>query len=253
MMRLLKQIIYGSLYLAILAVVFGGVYRFTVYVAPTCFDNTQNQDETAVDCDGSCISCALKNAKLGTTEPVLLPAGDDRVTVLAEVTNQGELGATFEYRVDIVSSFGGILASFNGTSFIAPMDRRYIVIPGANLNPGDAASSTIDILGIEWDSEDKVLVPGIVTSRFETQITEGELVITGEVSNLSGEIIEVARVTAVLFSEEGDILSASASQIRSIRIRDSAPFKIFFPTIDELSLRDSKFQTKVFSEVVPVP
>lgn len=251
-MRILKQFIYGSLYLAILAVVVISVYRFIVYVAPTCFDNIQNQNETAVDCDGTCISCALKNAKLDTTEPVFLPAGEDRLTVLTEVVNPGKLGAAFEYRIDILGSFGGILTSINGVSLIAPMGRRFIVIPGANLNPGDAESATIDILEIQWDPEDKVTAPAIETKSVETQITDGELVIVGKVVNLSGEIIEAARVTALLLNGDGDILSASATQIKNIRVNDGASFKIFFPTIDELSLEAEEFQTKVFPEVIPV-
>ena len=251
-MRILKQLIYGSIYLSILAVVVIGVYRFAVYVAPTCFDNIQNQGETAVDCDGTCISCALKNAKLNTTEPVFLPAGEDRLTVLAEVMNPGELGAVFEYRIDILGSFGGILTSIDGVSLIAPMGRRLIVIPGANLNPGDAENATIDILEIKWDRGVKVSVPAIEARSVETQIAGGGLTVTGEVVNLSGEIIEAARVTALLLDGEGDILSASATQIRNIRVNDSVSFKIFFPVIDELSLQAVEFQTKVFPEVVPV-
>ena len=226
-MRILKQFIYGSLYLAILAVVAVGVYRFTVYVAPTCFDNIQNQEETAVDCDGTCISCALKNAKLDTAEPVFLPAGENRLTVLAEVVNPGELGAIFEYRIDILGSFGGILTSINGVSFIVPMGRRFVVIPGANINPGDAEVATIDIVEIRWDSEDQVAVPAIETRGVETQVTDGELIVAGKFVNLSGEIIEAARVTALLLDGDGDILSASATQIRDIRVGCSVSFKIF--------------------------
>ena len=131
------------------------------------------------------------------------------------------------------------------------MSKKSIVIPGVNLNPVDVDSATIEILEIKWDLEDKARVRLVEARSVETQIIEDEIIVIGKVTNLSGGIVNVVRVTALLLNKEGDILSASATQVKSIGVNDTSSFKIFFPTLSELSLEDTEFQTKVFTEVIP--
>ena len=59
-MRLLKQFLYGFFYLAILVSLIWLVYSFEFKPAPNCFDGKKNQEETGIDCGGSCISCEVK-------------------------------------------------------------------------------------------------------------------------------------------------------------------------------------------------
>jgi len=110
--RILKQLGYGSLYLAIIMVFVVGIYSVTVREDPTCFDNIQNQSEEGVDCGGDCVSCVLKNAKLEIRQSTFIPAGADRITVLAVVRNPTETGAFFSYKIDVESNFGGTLTFF---------------------------------------------------------------------------------------------------------------------------------------------
>ena len=49
MTRLLKQFLYGTFYLVILAAVGWGIYSFEFKPAPSCFDNQQNGGEGGVD------------------------------------------------------------------------------------------------------------------------------------------------------------------------------------------------------------
>ena len=88
MHRFLKQFIYGLLYLSIVALLAGGVYYFYFIPNPSCFDNIKNQEETEVDCGGSCIDCELLTIALEVDEPQVFSAGNLKSTILGRVVNR---------------------------------------------------------------------------------------------------------------------------------------------------------------------
>lgn len=251
MIRILKQLAYGSLYLAVILVFSAGIYIIVGRENPTCFDDIQNQSEEGVDCSGPCISCTLKNAKLEISQTAFIPAGTGRITILTKVENSVEVGAFFSYTIDVSSNFGGILTSVDGASFVGAMDIRYIVIPGLNINPSDAEEAIVKITNIEWDTDSVITKSLLLTQGVHVVIEDEEIRVVGELVNQSGEILNTVRITALLIDEEQDILSASAKTIKNVSVISSTPFTIFFPTIDGVTENTEQLHTMVFSEVVP--
>lgn len=252
MIRIFKQLAYGSLYLAVILIFSVSIYSIVGREEKTCFDNIQNQSEEGVDCSGPCISCTLKNAKLGISQTAFIPAGTGRITILTKVENPTEVGAFFSYTIDISSNFGGILTSVDGTSFVGERGLRYIVIPGVNINPEDAEEAIVRITHVEWDTDRVITKSLLSTQGVQVVIEDEEVRVVGELVNQSGEILNTVKITVLLVDEE-DILSASAKTIKNVSVIDSTPFTIFFPTIDGLTADTEQLYTMVFPEVVRSP
>lgn len=250
-MRILKWLTYGLFYIAILGILGFGVYRIATREEATCFDGIKNQDETAIDCGGSCIACEVSEAKLETGEVIILPVGDDRITVFTEVKNPAEHGAFFEYQIDIISSSGGVPESVEGASFVAPNSRRYIVLPGVSISPADAGSAKISLKEVKWDTEGKADIILLDLFGVQTVIKGDEAIVVGSIVNRSGEIVREAKLTAVLFGKDKEVLTASSVTLRNIGILGEIPFKIFLPVPDKPVSKEDLARMRIFVEVVP--
>jgi len=248
-MRILKQLIYASLFFFMLVVVGIPIYINYTYEEPTCFDNIKNQDEREVDCGGGCIDCAIIGAELVTTPVEFINAGEGQVTIITEVKNPIIRGAFFVYNVDIIGKFGGTLTSIDGATFVRRMNSRYIVLPGVNINPGDIKEGFIEISDIIWEPETKADTPVIETIGVKTVLSDGELKVTGNLRNLTDGIVNRIRITALLLGEDGVVVNASVAQVDSIKVLESVPFTIFFPAIDEELIKT--INTRIFPEIVP--
>ena len=61
MQRRIKKIVYGVFWNALLLGIVILVYITWLVPKPSCTDGIQNQNETGVDCGGSCTACSLKH------------------------------------------------------------------------------------------------------------------------------------------------------------------------------------------------
>ena len=250
-MRFLKQFLYGLIVIVILAAIGAAAYKLSTRKEPTCFDGIQNQDETDIDCGGSCVACEVSEAKLTTGKVLILPAGDDRITLFTEVKNPAEYGAFFEYQIDVFGSYGGVPKSVEGTSFVSAGSRRYVVLPGASIAPDDAKSATITLKSVKWDTEDKEGIILLELSGLQTVINGNQAMVVGNVVNKTGEIVKETKLTVVLFGENDEVINASSVTLQDIGVLDEVPFKIYLPVIEEQTLQSSMVKTRVFAEVVP--
>ena len=251
-MRFLKQVTYGSLYLIVFALVGLGVYKVYFYETPTCFDGILNQNELSVDCDGTCIPCEIKNAKLETQTISVMRAGEGRVTVLAKVVNPINYNATFEYKINILGTFNTSLQSLSGASSINEESERYIVIPGIALNKDDVSKATIEITNAKWDEDSTTKLPEVELRNLQTVVTDDGARITGRAFNDSLDIIKRVRVTALLLDLGESVLGASAVDVQNIGVAQEKAFTVFFPELDA-ELGQSEVETKIFSEIIQSP
>ena len=119
MPRLLKQFIYGFVYLLVIGLVGFGVYNSYSTIPPSCFDNIQNQEESEIDCGGPrCNTCELKHLTLQVEEPTFFDAGQFKTTVLVKITDSSlNYGSkSFNYEFQIINKLGGAIASRPGLS-----------------------------------------------------------------------------------------------------------------------------------------
>ena len=52
--RALRRLLYGGVFILIVALIGAGIFWQLFYKTPTCSDGKKNGDETGVDCGGSC-------------------------------------------------------------------------------------------------------------------------------------------------------------------------------------------------------
>lgn len=233
MNRIWKQLTFGSVYLAILILIAGGVYLIYLKPAPSCIDNKQNQKETGVDCGGSCIPCEVKNLNPIAEEVKAFPAGDDKVTLLAKVKNPSRtFTANFIYRFEL----GGTLLSQSqkliGKASIRPQAMAYIVIPGVIASPEDIKSVNLKIEELSWI---ELRSPPLdIEIRSQTDIDETGVIVRGGISNKSAINIKSINLTAILFDRKGDILNASLTRVEQVEAFSQKPFTVFFPEVEGL-------------------
>ena len=248
-MRISKQLLYGFMYLLVFSLIGLAVYRIYFYVAPTCFDNIQNQKETAVDCGGPCVSCIIKNAQLEKNEVDILNAGDGKITLLAKIKNPIDYSAVFEYKIDVIG-FGVSLHSEIGTSSVNPNGERYIVIPGLALNSKDVSRVVIEVLDTKWNEKADERLSNVKLENSGIVFTDDEIRISGMLTNNSLDLTERARVTAILLNDESVILSASAVDVTNIRPSGEKSFTIFFPKISGTEFNQELIQSAIFTEII---
>src|SRR3989304_8281011 len=103
MNRMIKQLLYGILFLVVFGLVFFPVYRLFV-PAPSCSDGIQNQQEEGVDCGAVCgLSCAPTLHSLIINQIELIANSDGSYDAIAQLDNDNTIyGASrVDYRVDV--------------------------------------------------------------------------------------------------------------------------------------------------------
>jgi len=249
-MRLLKQLTYGILFILIPVGIVSGIYIFKSFEAPTCFDSIRNQNEVDVDCGGECTECETKDAKLNIEDSVFFKAGDGQVTLVNNIENPINRGALFEYNINLFGSFGGVIQSIEGASSIEPSGQRYIVLPGINIDRADIERAELEVTRIKWNDDSKLRTLLLEQSGTQTVLENNQAKIVGNLTNISNEIVETARITALLFDEDGKIVNASSAELKNISVLDKTPFTIFLP-LEGASSSQAPIRTRIFSEIIP--
>lgn len=208
------------------------IYKTFFNVAPTCFDNKQNQNERCIDGGGVCSRVCPMDAK--TIVPrwsrVFHTAGDVW-SVLAYVENQnptaGVQKINYEFRVyDSENILAG--EPITGTTFVGPNERTAIFespVKTGNRTPSAVFFKFSSVP--EWTTTDKrFTIPQLGSAN--TQLTDVD-----RAPKLSADIInntlfdyKEVEVVAVLYGDDGNAINASKTFIESIPQQSTQ--KIYF-------------------------
>lgn len=250
MRRFFKQLIYGLFYLLILALVAGGVYYFYFIPEQSCFDNIQNQDETGVDCGGQCLDCELRNLTLRIDEPLKFEAGEFKSTILAKISNpSSNYGLNdFEYEFQIFSSFGTILTTFHGRSYILPSESKYLIAPAVDVDSRDIGKTVLNVPLQNWRPKADLPVYSLRFKNIETVPLSKTVQVAGNLVNDSSSIFSSIILTGIIFGSNGEVLNASSTKVDGISAFSEAPFTIFFPNLKNVA-EVNRNTTEVFYEV----
>lgn len=173
--RQIKQIIYGSIFSAVIVVALTIAYFIFLKPAPTCFDNQQNGSETGIDCGGSCTPCEIKNVKpLQSRIEKLIVVDDSHLAVLIEVENLNfDAGVNdFVYNLRILSGDGQPLKEISRHSFVYPAARKYI-LEIAELNSEQvktARMADINFSQLAWALKKDFSRPDVDYKNFKTDV-----------------------------------------------------------------------------------
>lgn len=232
MHRFLKQFIYGFLYLAVLALIGGGLYIALVTPAPTCADGIKNQDETEIDCGGVCDSCELKHANLLVRDSYIFSAGDNTATVAVRIENpmQNYSASSFDYTATLMSAFGVPLGTVSGNASLAAKTDKFIVMTNINHDARDIDHVVFMPERIVWKlyAADKefALAAG---EKFATSISGNTIKADGTLINNGSIFAPKLLIFATVFNEKNVPIAASKTKIDGVPAFGSAPFTVFFP------------------------
>lgn len=163
-----RQIIYASIFSAVIILLaIYPVYQVT-HPAPTCFDGRQNGTETGVDCGGSCsLACtvSIKPLHVVWTKAFSLGSSSYDLGAYVENPNQnyGVKNARYTFRVS--DNAGTVLAEKSGATEIAPGFSFVVFEPHVSI------SGNPDRIDITFNQDDLTqwmrakVAPSIVTAK----------------------------------------------------------------------------------------
>lgn len=230
--RLIKQIIFGVFYLVVLSALGFGVYGLLFRVGGSCFDGKLNQEETGVDCGGSCLPCALKNLEaIGSVGVPEIFATDGKSTILLRLKNASlDYGADqFRYELSFFNLRNEKIHSLIGDSFIYPGEIKNIVLPAVNLDAGIVARTEVAVKEASWIPAPEFSKPQTQVRSLVTQASAGTAQVRGIVTNLNSYKLSRVLVSAILFNQNNQKIGASKTLLQDLNPFEERSFTIFIP------------------------
>ncbi|MEK7554999.1 MAG: hypothetical protein AAB518_03395 [Patescibacteria group bacterium] len=240
--RFLKQFIYGTLFLAVIAGI-AWLGFLGIRGGASCFDGRKSGNETGVDCGGSCVSCEIKDLKpIESPRIVTFDTGGGRISAMIEFRNSNvRFGADpFSYSIVFIGT-GGPIATTTRQSFIYPGEVKFIVQSDVAA-PAAFTRAKVETTNPFWHPAEVFVRPHIVEREIEIELRseDREAVISGFASNESpfelGEVVVHIAVTG----STGGTMGAARTVIDSLDAGEERFFKVVVPGISLPSIsRDS--------------
>ncbi|MBI4159569.1 peptidoglycan-binding protein [Candidatus Wolfebacteria bacterium] len=231
--RRAKQIFYGTGFVAFFLLIIIGIYYLWFRPAPSCFDNRQNQNEAGVDCGGNCPACEIRAlSPIQTNWTRYFPA-DNQAVIVSEIKNSNEnYGAgSFSYNIDVYDRTGEKALTAANSSFIYASQIKYLidVLPIAISRIGRI---DISIGNPSWSARTQFTQPDLQLREIKTEAGDTPnqgILVKGIIDNRSAFPIRGARITAFLFNQSSEPVSASKTELDLVSSFDSLGFTIAFP------------------------
>lgn len=239
MSRVVKQIMYGVLYAAIAtAIGFGGYFLF-LQPPGSCIDQTQNQNETGIDCGGDCVSCEVKQLTPILLGPIMVLRSGDIVTVVAPVENINEAyGAQqVRYTVKLLGGSNQIIATLNKASFIHAGEKTQFIETGIDDSRQQITRAEINIEHIEWQPANEWWQPALTVKEIRTDVDTQHATVRGIIVNTNNFTISQAVVRALVADSFGAIVGASKTTLETLKPFEERGFQI--PIVPDSALLGS--------------
>jgi hypothetical protein len=205
---------------------------WSLYQAPTCFDNKQNQDELGVDCGGVCnLLCPSQYISLNVLWSRFSKVGDGVYNVLAYVENPniGASANNLSYAFKLYDNKGILLKERAGRTFVPPGATVAIFEP--DMQTGNLVPQRVEFSftsNAVWTKE----------NRAENNLSISKAVISREdsaprlsatVLNKSIDQIKNIEAVAIIYNAEGNTITFSRTTIDSILGKESADINFNWP------------------------
>ncbi len=210
-----KKFFYGLFFGCLLLLVLVALI-FRLRPGPSCHDNRQNQNETGVDCGGSCLACAVKALQPVRVFPAtFLSYGDGSLDLIGEIENPNASYAVrhLSYRF-VLHGTAGEQAVVDGGSMILPHERKHLLAPNRQRPtfPLQSVTLTIGFSPTEWVA----VMPGQETIRVQLLNDQLGRDANGRIRAVRAELINAgdrsypAVVAKFLLRDNNDRLLATA-------------------------------------------
>lgn len=252
MRRVIKQFLYGFLYLSIFSGIIAVIYIGFLRPAPSCIDGKLNQGEIEIDCGGpNCSDCALRSLK-PITGSVQFFGGDSDATAFIRIQNPNlNYGAgEFDYDIKLFNRTGDNFRTLSGKTFIYPSDVKAIILTSLDIDYSDIARAEFYADNFIWKKTSDFIKPDMDSREVSAKSSGNGIAVEGVVQNKNLFPISRVVVNAILINKQGLFINASKTFVADIKSREERYFKIFIPVAgDELQSVDFS-GTKIYLEVI---
>lgn len=205
--------------LFVMLIVLAVILVITLPKEPTCSDGLMNQDESGIDCGGTCAYLCSADLAQPSVSYIRALEQNGRIDVVALVKNNEPSASVrgAHYTVELYSPEGAPLASAEGVMDLAPGEEVPVFIPGiapTGLVIGRAFLSFDDAtLNFVYDDSSRALPRADAT---QVMNVESEPRVTASVFNPSARLLRDVVVIAVVRDTEGAIMAASQTLIDTL-------------------------------------
>lgn len=246
MSRIIKQLIYGVFYLAILGGIGYGIYYFSVGLAPSCFDGRLNQEEAEIDCGGPCVPCELKNLKPLLTSVETFGTGNSTNVVINLANPNLNYGAeSFSYTLNFYNQSLEKIFSLTKQSFIYPAEAQKVLLEPNLRIDFDSISGKPELIleNFKWKPVSEFQEPQVQTRQVRTEVSDRLITVSGLLSNRESfslsRVVVGALVYRKLNENQNELIGISKTVLQSIQPFEERSFKIpvpvnFAPKVSEL-------------------
>lgn len=235
MNRFVKQLLFGIVFLIIVGVPAWFVYR-VLSPAASCTDGIRNGAEEGIDCGvAACgVACAPAVEPLETTAPLIIQTAPTNYDVLAHIENPNNIyGASrVDYTLTVTDASGKELATRRGTTYVNPLQPRYLLFPLLGL-AGVPASAQLQFAptDVEWGTlavqaanDVQFIVQGDVLTA-ASGIVQYEAVVI----NRSTFTFDAVDVTVLVYDDAGAIVGANTTVLRTMTPGERRGFVLTWP------------------------
>ena len=226
-MRSLKKIIYGVIYLSLLAFIVFNVL------------NTGGKNETDE------VINFLPLEVLGEIKALSLSSG--RTVFFAQVSNPNEnyRAEKNSYRFLVYSKNGILIEEVVGEKSFSPREKGYVYEPDVKSSDKEIYRVELNFQTPEWVSV-KDLKPELIIRDVKTSIVDGNIKVEGVIENKSPINAEQVRILVVLSNKYYVDLFASETFMGGVPGFEEAAFSISFPEDKALTQNIDPKNTKIF-------
>ena len=221
--RFFILLIIGSVVVAF----FVAAFYSTLYRAPSCTDSIQNQDESGVDCGGSCAYlCAVSQQPPTVLFTKAFQNSGGRTDIVASIENKNANAAAKDvpYTITLYGSGQSFIQEVSGTVDLVPGLVTPIYVSGiaSGKQTVTRAFLAIDPLAPRWFAmtADERRVPTVSTTKFSGVVSSPR--IEAVVVNPTMNAFMNVRVIILVRGPKGDVIAASETILPSIPAQGQA-------------------------------
>lgn len=215
--RFIIALVVGAIIIAFLAT----LSIATFYKAPSCADGAQNQDETGVDCGGSCsYLCREQQQPPTVLFTKAIKNGEGRVDVIALIENKNPNAAAknVPYSITLYGTGQALIQRVTGTLDLPPGASVPVFVPDIPSGRQVVVSAFLDIdaSAPQWFSMpvDARIVPTVSNTKHGGTTSAPR--IEAILSNQSITTLTNVKAIVLVRGDRGDVIAASSTIVPAI-------------------------------------
>lgn len=224
-----RKIIYATILVGFLVVVFGIPTFILFYDSPTCYDGKKNGSENGIDCGGKCTRLCqsefLPPSVSWTRIEKVVPGVYNAAAYIINPNNEGE-AKDVPYHMELYDRDGMLIIEKKGKVTIPP--RRNTLAFSSLIKTDNSIPTKVlfEFTGVpDWNKEIDTLSSVVVTGKDYKESSEGSSLLVS-LRNDGLKIIDNISVYAILYDINDNVIGFSKTSIDSILPKSTtvAPF-----------------------------